>query len=94
MIELVLIIPVKDIIDAQENAKIRLRFMAQVEIRCKISGTVRIRTAIRPTAYRASKKRRTPFSFTIGQTEVKYLMGIPVAAVVFPFALSSALIHV
>ena len=80
MIELVLIVPVKDVVNAQEDTEIRLRLIAQIEICRKVAGAVWIKFSfavnpIVPSHYTTSEQSGAPLALTIGQPEIYHLMG-------------------
>ena len=75
MIELVLIVPVKDVVNAQEDTEIRLRLIAQIKICRKVAGAVRILFTIRPSAHSTSEQGGAQLTLTVGNTKIKHLCG-------------------
>ena len=62
----ILVIRIKEIIDAQEYTHIRDRLIAQIKIRCKVSGTGRSAERIQTCTHRTSKERRAQLSLAVG----------------------------
>ena len=69
----VLVVRIKQIVDVQEDAEIRLRLIAEIKVGSKVAGAGRFSAGVRSGTHRPTEQTVPEFSITIGNTEIEHL---------------------